>query len=134
MRMMDPSDRRCFEVGAHYTPELHKRIDTTDPIRAHWSGYAVPPGDTTTVDELVAYYIRGEKGRAGHAPADLDHARENGQPISGDETQRFRLWRQSGHWPTYQDVGLPLAPPEPRHLAPAEPRTPLGELPTDALF
>ncbi|MCZ6937126.1 hypothetical protein EJ130_02250 [Micrococcus luteus] len=134
MLMKDPSDRRCFQVGAHYTPELRRRIDTRDPVHAHWSGYPIAPGSTTTVDELEAYYIRGEKGRGGHAPADVEQSREDGQPISGDESARFRLWRQSGHWPTYQDVGLPLAPPEPRHLAPAEPRTPLGELPTDALF
>lgn len=112
MWITDNSDPRCFEFGRLYTPEARKRIDPTDPDRPHFNGYGVNPESSGPVAELIAFYVEGEAHPlTGCTPT--AESMENGKPICGDMTARWRSWRgPRGHWPSYEEGGTPYPDPE----------------------
>ncbi|MFD9731984.1 hypothetical protein [Micrococcus luteus] len=142
MWITDNSDPRCFEEARVYGAEENRRVNTEHESRPHFNGYGVPPDSSTTVADLMAYYVEGKKGRAGLAPSDPERAREIGQPVCGDMTARWRSWRgPAGHWPKHEEAGTPYPGPrrEPEpdpttYPAPMPARTPPGAGEALALF
>lgn len=76
------------EKTGHLEPP--RILDPRETLRANFSGYPAC-SDSRLVVELNKFY------------SDPAFA-EDGEPISGDETARFRRWHQSGWWPTYGDI------------------------------
>lgn len=62
----------------------------TEPARENFTGYYLPPGDDTTVEQIEAFYLHGEKGRGGGTLTPEELAEHRGYPVSGDGTTKAR--------------------------------------------
>lgn len=137
MWIADNSDPRVFEYGDAYTPERHARVQANDPSRPHFNGYGINPESTSTVAELVAYYVEGRQHPLSKMVPTAE-SMEAGHPVCGDMTARWRSWRgPARHWPTHGEAGTPY--PGPRRasgpfLPPAPSQPPPGEFEDVALF
>ena len=80
------------------TPGVPPEYPHPDAIlRSRWSGYGIPPDETRSLEDVLAYYAA--------------HPDSEGHPVSGDETVRFRRWRSPEHyWPRFRDIAHVLYP------------------------
>ena len=82
-------------VTGHREPPEHPHPDAI--LRSRWSGYGIPPDETRSLEDVLAYYAA--------------HPDSEGHPVSGDETVRFRRWRSPEHyWPRFRDIAHVLYP------------------------
>ena len=82
-------------VTGHREPPEQPHPDAI--LHARWSGWGIPPDETRSLEDVLAYYAA--------------HPGSEGHPFSGDETVRFRRWRSPEHyWPRFRDIAHVLYP------------------------
>ena len=92
---LPPGDTQAFSKefhGASYGAvfRVPRAPRGTEPARENFTGYFIPPGDTTTVAETNAYYLDGQPSKANSGLTPEELAAWRGKPISGDGTTKAR--------------------------------------------
>lgn len=88
------------------------RFRDYDTLRPFFSGYPLPPGSKQTVQQLENFYTHGI-GATNQTEA--EYRADIGQPISGDQTARWRAWQERGEgFPSTHDIphGTPIITPK----------------------
>lgn len=109
IRLYTPCPDTPDSSTGHREPPAHPHPDAI--LHARWSGWGIPPDETRSLEDVLAY-------QAAHPDGE-------GHPVSGDETVRLRHWRSPEHyWPRFRDIAHVLYPGG--HLP-----VPVGDEPAD---